>query len=218
MRKASLDLQLDLPLAAATPGDQLALPLLDSPMPYRLRRSARSTIRVTLEDGVLEVSAPRGTQLRAIEAAVRDRGAMAAHAPVHLPRLPRHWCESAVVPFLGGQLTLHLAGSAESQFTGTSLELALPPNASPMQIRDSVHGWLQKQAHQVIEELVATRVQFPRWTLTFSRNGLATLDAEGCARLNWRLVLLSRETIAQVLDQTCARDHETIVQTDLLSE
>lgn len=218
MRKASLDLQLELPLAAATPGDQLALPLFDSPLPYRLRRSARSTIRVALEDGVLEVSAPRGMQLRAIEAAVRDRGAMAQQAPIHLPPLPHHWCESAVVPFLGGLVTVRLAGGAETRLAGRSLELALPQNASPTQIRDSVHGWLQKQAQQVIDEQIAARAGFPRWTMTFSRSALAALDADGCARLNWRLVLLSRETIAQVLDQTRARDHETTVQTDLLSE
>lgn len=76
MRKASLGRQLDSP-PAATSGDQLALPLFDSPLPYRLRRSAGGSIRVRVEDGVLEVSVPRGTQLRAIETAVRDRGVTA---------------------------------------------------------------------------------------------------------------------------------------------
>ena len=217
MRKASLDLQLDLPLAA-TSGDQLALPLFDSPLPYRLRHSAGGSIRVRVEDGVLEVSAPRGTQLRAIETAVRDRGATAALPPIHLPRLPRVWCDGTTFPFLGGQVTLRLTGAAETGLAGALLELALPPNASPVQIRDSVHGWLQTQARKVIDQLTAGRARFTRWALSFSRSALTTVDADGCVRLNWRLVLLSRDTIAQVLDQACARDSKMDVQTDLLSE
>jgi predicted metal-dependent hydrolase len=217
MRKASLDLQLDLPLAA-TSGDQLALPLFDSPLPYRLRHGAGGSIRVRVEDGILEVIAPHGTQLRAIETAVRDRGATAVLPPTHLPLLPRVWCDGTTFPFLGGQVNLRLTGAAETGLAGTSLELALPPDASPVQIRDSVHGWLQTQVQVVINQLTAGRARFPRWALSFSRSSLTTVDPDGCVRLNWRLVLLSRDTIAQVLDQASARDSKMEAQTDLLLE
>lgn len=59
MRKASPDLLLDLP-PAVRPGDQLVLPLFDSVLSYRLRRSGRVSIRVRIEGGGLRVGTPRG--------------------------------------------------------------------------------------------------------------------------------------------------------------
>lgn len=217
MRRVSPDPRRDLALAAA-PGDQLALPSFDSPLPYCVRRSLRESICVRVEDGVAEVSAPRGATLQAIEAAVRNRCASALPAPIHLPPLPRVWGEGTRFPFLGRSMTLQLTVAAGNRHTGTLLEIALPPAASPAQIRDAAHGWLQTQARKVIEQFAACKTHFPRWALSFSRSTLTAVDADGCLRLNWRLVLLSRETIAQVLHHACVRDIEECVQTKLLSE
>jgi predicted metal-dependent hydrolase len=216
MHRASSGLQLELPLAA-TSGDQLALPPIDSPFSHRLKLSARDSIRVSAGNGVLEVSAPCGTDLLAIEAALRDR-CVCSPPSIHISPMPRVWGEGMQIPFLGRKVILRLTGTAQTRLVGTLLELALPPNASPVQIRDAAHGWLQTQAQYAIGELVATRTRIPRWALSYSRNTLTAVDANGCLRLNWRLVLLSRDIIAQVLDQACARDTRRSVQTELLSE
>ena len=196
MRRTSLDLQLDLPLAGA--GDQMALPLGDKPLPYRLRRNDGSAIRVTVEAGMLSVVAPRHVRLPAIETALRERAPSVLPQSGYLPELPRKWCDGVRFPFLGQDVTLKLGCRGESRLCGAILALALPPNASQIQIRDALHGWLQAQARATLQELVDALDPARTWSLSFSRNSLAASDADGRLRLNWRLVLLSRESIARM--------------------
>ncbi|TXG81694.1 MAG: DUF45 domain-containing protein [Thermomicrobiales bacterium] len=217
MRRTSLDLQLELPLGAGT-GDQMALPLDDKPLPYRLRRNDGSAIRVTVEAGVMSVIAPRHVRLPAIETALRERAPSVLPQAGHLPELPREWCDGVRFPFLGQDVTLKLGSSGESRLCGAILELALPPNASQIQIRDALHGWLQAQARTTLKELVDALEPARAWSLSFSRNTLAASDADGRLRLNWRLVLLSRESIVRLLNQIprCAADNNA--QIDLLAD
>lgn len=217
MRRAPSDLQLDLPLAAA-PGDQLALPLDRAPLPYRLRRGGCSAIRVSVEEGVLSVRAPRHARLPDIEAAVRVRGASVPAPIAHLPPLPRQWRDGAVIPFLGEHMTLSLCAQGETRLDCGRLALALPPNASAQQIRDAVHGWMQEQARCVLGEALAARGQSIEWTLSFARSALCSVDPCGRLRLNWRLVLLSRESIARVLDQAPRQADDENMQIDLLAD
>lgn len=51
-----------------------------------------------------------------------------------------------------------------------------------------------------------------------NRGSLLALDVAGSLRLNWLLVLLSREMFAPVFDRACARDIRKFVQAELLSE
>jgi len=217
MRKASLDLQLELPLVAGA-GDQMALPLGDKPLPYRLRRNDGSAIRVTVEAGILSVVAPRHARLPAIETALRERAPSALPVAVHLPELPRAWCEGTRFSFLGEVVMLTLGSSGESRLCGSILELALPPDASQCQIRDALHGWLQSRARIVLSELAASLEPPRQWSLSFSRNILAASDLNGRLRLNWRLVLLSRESIARLLNQIPRRAADNNAQIDLLAD
>lgn len=51
-----------------------------------------------------------------------------------------------------------------------------------------------------------------------NRGSLVVRDVVGSLRLNWLLVLLSREMFAPVFDRACARDIRKFVQAELLSE
>ena len=217
IRKASLDLQLELPLGASA-GDQLALPLEEAALPYRLRRKDGAAIRVTVAGGDISVCAPRHVRLSAIESALRGRRFGSAGNSPHLLDLPRDLREGASIPFLGERVILTLTGAGESRLVGSVLELALPCEASTMRIRDALHGWLQSQATRVVGELLGARSRTLDWSLSYARNRLVTLDATGRLRLGWRLVLLSRESIARLLDRIPQGVPEQTAQIQLLAD
>lgn len=218
MRSTPLDLQLDLPLGAAAEGDQLALPLDVSPLPYTLRRRNHAAIRVRMEDGALSVDAPRGARLPAIEAAVRGRAAAARKPPAALPPLPREWRDGMSLPFLGGAIVVRLSGAAQTSLERGELMVALPPGAQPAQIRDSVSAWLQSRAREEIATRMAGQRNPPAWSLSFSRTTLHEIEVDGRLRLNWRLVLLSPPSIDHAIAQACARRADASPQADLLGD
>ncbi|MBI4989555.1 MAG: DUF45 domain-containing protein [Rhodocyclales bacterium] len=208
------DLQLDLPLGGTTPdapGGQYSLQLDEQPLPFRLRRSRRASVTLAVDEQGLQVSAPRGMALPQIEQAIRE-GSRAifgkltgkADGAGKLP-LPARWQDGARFPFLGREVVLCLDGGRDRiDLCDDRLLLPLPPEAGEKQVKDSVHGWLQAQARQAIEEQLEAGCRrlgmpLPPWRLSFASGTWGGVDPDGRLRLSWRLVHVTPEEIGSVV-------------------
>lgn len=208
------DLQLDLPLGGTTPdtpGGQYSLQLDEQTLPFRLRRSRRTSVTLAVDEQGLQVSAPRGMALPQIEEAIRE-GSRAIFGKLtgkaagagKLP-LPARWQDGARFPFLGREVVLCLDGGRDRiELCEDRLLLPLPPEAGEKQVRDSVHGWLQAQARQAIEaqlEAGSRRLgmTMPPWRLSFAAGTWGGVDPDGRLRLSWRLVHIAPEGIGSVV-------------------
>ncbi len=214
------DLQLDLPLGGTTPdttGGQYSLQLDDQPLPFRLRRSRRTSVTLAVDEQGLQVSAPRGMALPQIEQAIREGsraivGKLAGKAAGagKLP-LPARWQDGVRLPFLGREITLCLDGGHEGiELCEDRLHLPLPPEASEKQIKDSVQGWLQAQARRAIEAQLDAGCRrlgmpLPPWRLSFAAGAWGGVDPDGRLRLSWRLVHISPEEIGSVVCRFLSR-------------
>lgn len=200
---------------------QLTLPMFDTERPpavtragarlirlgeqfveYDLRRSRRRTIGLLIDERGLAVTAPKWAGTADIEAALLQRSDWVLRKLVEWreyaarrARLEIRWEHGGKVPFLGEPLaiTLDPAHRGAVARSDDRLHVALPPGAGPDQIRDSVQGWLQKQAR----ELFATRIAHfsellgvapSRWALSSARTRWGSCGADGAIRLNWRLM------------------------------
>ena len=167
------ELQLDLPLGGAVPetSGQHSLQLDDPPLPFRLRRSRRAHVSLSVDEQGLQVSAPRGMALPQIEQAIREGsraigGKLAGKsATMGKLQLPERWQDGVRLPFLGREVVLCLDGGRPGiALCDDRLHLPLPPEAGEKQIRDSVQGWLQAQARLAIEtqlEAGSRRLEMP---------------------------------------------------------
>lgn len=224
-----LSLGFDQQEASATPvplpGGHLGLPDGRS-LPMEIRRSRRRTISLQIQAGSLRVSAPtwvpRSEIDRVIESKVRwIARCLDAEEERAANRLEPHeeWCDGAEIRFLGEACRIRLdAGTATIDWNATEglLRLPLPAHASPDQIRDRVHGWMQAQAEDILRErleLLASAVglQFQRFSLSSARTRWGSCTSDGHIRLNWRLVQFPLPVIdyvaAHELAHTRAMDH-----------
>lgn len=207
------DLQLDLPLGGTTPdapGGQYSLQLDEQPLPFRLRRSRRTSVTLAVDEQGLQVSAPRGMTLPQIEQAIRE-GSRAVFGKLigkaagagKLP-LPARWQDGVRFPFLGREIVLCLDGERDRiELCEDRLHLPLPPEAGEKQVKDSVQGWLQAQARQAIEEQLEAGsrrlgLTMPSWRLSFASGTWGGVDPDGRLRLSWRLIHISPEEIGSV--------------------
>lgn len=221
---------------------QLTLPFLDGPaspprttragarvarlegqfVEYTLRRSRRRTIGLVVDDRGLTVTVPRWVSQAEIDAALDERARWVlrklAEWREHAARRERiavRWEDGASLPFLGETLTLRIepshAGAACRD--GATLRLALPTGAGSEQIRDSVQGWLQRQARRVFEERCAhfaprLGVQVRRIGLSSATTRWGSASADGSIRLHWRLVHFAPSVIDYVVTHELAHLRE----------
>lgn len=210
------ELQLDLPLGGTTPdsaGSQYSLQLDDQPLPFRLRRSRRANVSLSVDEQGLQVNAPRGMALPQIEQAIREGsraivGKLAGKTAGagKLP-MPARWQDGARFPYLGREVILCLDSERDGiALRDGRLHLPLPPEAGEKQIKDSVQGWLQAQARQTLEAQLAAACQragmaMPPWRLSFAAGAWGGVDPGGRLRLSWRLVHVTPEEIDTVLSR-----------------
>lgn len=210
------ELQLDLPLGGTAPdtaGGQFSLQFDDQPLPFRLRRSQRAKVSLSVDEQGLQVNAPRGMTLPQIEQAIREGsraivGKLAGKSAGagKLP-LPARWQDGARFPYLGREVILCLDSECEAiVLRDGRLHLPLPPEAGEKQIKDSVQGWLQAQARRVLEAQLAATCQrlgmpMPPWRLSYAAGTWGGVDADGRLRLSWRLVHVTPEETATVLSR-----------------
>jgi predicted metal-dependent hydrolase len=72
------------------------------------------------------------------------------------------WHDGAALAYLGGSLRLVLGTPHhEALHTGDTLELPLPPEATPRQIQDRAEAWLREQAKRILEQVIVQKSR--RW-------------------------------------------------------
>ncbi|MCU0928849.1 MAG: M48 family metallopeptidase [Burkholderiaceae bacterium] len=198
---------------------------------YALRRSSRRSIGFVVGAEGLVVSAPRWVALAEIEAALRSKAGWVlrklheqGERQRRLQALRIEWRDGATVPFLGepaillldprvGGAVLDAGGQALPGIARLVLRLSLPQQAQPEQIRDAVHGWLQRQARRVFEErcrLFEARlgVRVARLSLSNASTRWGSASADGSVRLHWRLIHLPLASIDYVVAHELAHLRE----------
>lgn len=135
------------------------------------------------------------------------------------------WCEGARLPYLGGEITLHLSRECrEAELRGAVLHLPLPPEALPRQIQDAAEAWLQRVALAQFDAVVQR--QAARYgtlalpcVLSFATRAswveADTKDDVPCLRCNWRLIEQPAIVIEQVIGAVVAALPRAIPSLDL---
>jgi predicted metal-dependent hydrolase len=219
------------PLAEPRPasvGAERALTLAGEAIRYGLRRAKRRTIGFQIDDRGLTVSAPRWVSVRDIEAAIAEKERWIRsrlqqwrewQSRRQLPQI--QFAEGGRVPYLGGEITLHLRPDLpasvlvtdEAEGGAGQLRLALPADAGSDQVRDAVQSWLKSEAQRVLGArlaLLAQRggVQYSAWALSSARGQWGSCTAQGRIRLNWRLIHFSVPVIDYVVAHELAHLRE----------
>ena len=141
------------------------------------------------------------------------------------PDSANRWHDGATLAFLGGSLRLVLdTRHKDTLREGDTLDLPLPPQATPRQIQDRAEAWLREEAkrrlQQVIEQKLCEAVSLgtapagrraPRLVLSFAARGHWVEVQDGdTLRCNWRLI----EQPMAVIEQAIARAIATLPPED----
>ena len=130
------------------------------------------------------------------------------------------WHDGAALPFLGGSLRLVLdTRHKDALREGDTLDLPLPPPATPRQIQDRAEAWLRGEAKRCLQQVIEQQWALagprsgspgrqspgrraPRLALSFSARGhWAEVQDSDTLRCNWHLI----EQPMAVIEQTIAR-------------
>ncbi len=196
---------------------------------WTLRRSRRRSIGFMVGPEGLVVSAPNRVSLREIESALQDKARWVVarldeqtgrQASAEASRIV--WASGAVVPYLGNPLRVVVdpEGVEPASFLASDgpgaaaqLRVALPLDAAPERLRDTVHGWLQRRAvdHYTarcrhFEAALGVRVRSVKLSSAKTRWGSAT--SRGDIRLHWRLIQHAPATIDYVVAHELAHLRE----------
>lgn len=198
---------------------------------YQLRRSRRRSIGFVVGPDGLSVSAPRWVGLAEIEAALQAKAGWVlrklhdqADRARRMEAARIEWRDGAELPFIGESLILVLdprcngvvldpPAQALPGIARRLLRIGLPQGATPAQVRDAVHGWLQGQARHLFAErcaLYAARlgVRMTRLSLSSAATRWGSASADGSIRLHWRLVHLPLASIDYVVAHELAHLRE----------
>ncbi|BDI03216.1 M48 family metallopeptidase [Sphaerotilus microaerophilus] len=190
---------------------------------YELKRGRRRTIGFVIGHEGLAVSAPRwvgqGEIDQALQAKARWILRKLADQKERLDRLEAarvDWRDGTALPFLGAPMTVRLDPCVTGAlFTAQprSLRVGLPLQADPVQIRDAVQGWLQRQALALFEQrcgfyAVQLGVMIRRLRLSSAQTRWGSASADGTVRLNWRLIHFALPTIDYVVAHELAHLRE----------
>ena len=118
------------------------------------------------------------------------------------------WHDGAALAYLGGSLRLVLGTQhQEALREGDTLDLPLPPQATPRQIQDRAEAWLREEAKRILQQVIEQKSALagrraPRLMLSFAARG-HWVDVQGkdALRCNWRLI----EQPIAVIEQAIAR-------------
>ena len=140
------------------------------------------------------------------------------------PELDSRWHDGAEVAFLGGSLRLVLdTRHKDALREGDTLDLPLPPQASPRQIQDRAEAWLREEARRCLQRIIEQKLceaapcppeiprRAPRLALSFAARGHWVEVQDGnTLRCNWRLI----EQPLDVIEQAIARAIATLPPQD----
>ena len=206
---------------------------------YTLRRARRRSIGFVVGTDGLSVNAPRWVGIAEIDKALCDKAAWILRKlgeqrerASRLQAARVEWRDGTSLPFLGDTIVVVLdprtrgaalqpadaeaPGATQGQLQGVPqrlLHVGLPHTATPVQIRDLVQSWLQRQARAVFEQRCAhyaqqLGVRYTRIGLSSAQTRWGSANASGAIRLNWRLVHFGLATIDYVVAHELAHLRE----------
>jgi len=170
---------------------------------YALKRSARRSIGFAIDSTGLTITAPRWFTLADIETAITEKQRwiftklIEWQTRVEQRALPKvDWKDGAEVPYLGQPVRVTLGspqGTLAFSATDSALQVPLPLQADPQQIKDRVQGWLQTEAKRVFGERLAIYaeklgVNYRAYALSSAATRWGSCSSDGKIRLNWRLI------------------------------
>lgn len=188
---------------------------------YYLRRSTRRTIGLVIDERGLQAAAPHWVSIADIEAFIREKEAwILKHLHGRRPRRPQFaWHHGAHLPYLGRDITLHCAQHDDeptAQLNGERLHVRLAVPAQTQLLRDTVLGWLKREALALYRQRIAALaprfdVAEPGVALSHARTqwGSCTRKRDGTTRilLNWKLVHFELPLIDYVAAHELAHLH-----------
>lgn len=170
-------------------------------VPYRLRRSARRTIGLTIDEQGLHAAAPYWVGLAEIEAFMHEKEAwLLKHLRSWRAHRPRFvWQPGARLPYLGDELTLECdrENDAGVRRSGRWLQVGAIATLQPERLRTAVLAWLKREAITLYAQRIAQLaarfdLTAPEIALSNARTqwGSCTRGRDGSARIlmNWKLV------------------------------
>ena len=189
---------------------------------YEFKRGKRRTIGLSVGPEGLSVRAPRWTPLGEVEAMLHERAQwvldklqQARARADDLAQARTVWTDGALFDFLGQRVQLVLdpahgfaqVGAVLEPGTGDEtarLRLGLAHNAVEAQIRDAAQAWLMRQAKRVFAERLdhfapQLGVRYQKLRLSSAGTRWGSASADGCIRLNWRLIHLKMEMVDYVV-------------------
>jgi predicted metal-dependent hydrolase len=170
---------------------------------YALKRSARRSIGFAIDSTGLTITAPRWVTLADIETAITEKQRwifaklIEWQTRVEQRALPKvDWKDGAQVPYLGQPVRVKLGspqGTLAFSVADAALQLPLPLQADPQQIKDRVQGWLQGEAKRLFGERLAIYaeklgVNYRAYALSSAATRWGSCSSDGKIRLNWRLI------------------------------
>ena len=170
---------------------------------YVLKRSARRSIGFAIDSTGLTITAPRWVTLADIETAITEKQRwiftklIEWQTRVEQRALPKvDWKDGAEVPYLGHPVRVTLGspqGTLAFSATDAALQVPLPLQADPQQIKDRVQGWLQGEAKRLFGERLAIYseklgVSYRTYALSSAATRWGSCSSDGKIRLNWRLI------------------------------
>ncbi|MFL9869176.1 SprT family zinc-dependent metalloprotease [Paraburkholderia fungorum] len=203
------------PLAGSQSGQQPAVPLAPDgtklrsltigsrTLHYVLKRSARRSIGFAIDSTGLMITAPRWVTLADIETAITEKQRwiftklIEWQTRVEQRALPKvDWKDGAQVPYLGQPVRVKLGspqGTLAFDADEAVLQVPLPLQADPQQIKDRVQGWLQGEAKRLFGERLAIYaeklgVNYRAYALSSAATRWGSCSSDGKIRLNWRLI------------------------------
>ncbi|MBW0449878.1 M48 family metallopeptidase [Paraburkholderia phenoliruptrix] len=201
--------------SASTQGEQPAVPLAPDgsklrsltigsrTLHYALKRSARRSIGFAIDSTGLTITAPRWVTLADIETAITEKQRwifaklIEWQTRVEQRALPKvDWKDGAQVPYLGQPVRVKLGspqGTLAFSAQDCALQVPLPLQADPQQIKDRVQGWLQGEAKRLFGERLAIYaeklgVNYRAYALSSAATRWGSCSSDGKIRLNWRLI------------------------------
>ena len=199
--------------------------LRDVRVGYRLTRSRRRSIGLSIGPDGLDVRAPSWVSLASIEQVIQEKSDWVLRKLQEMQDQRQRmratqieWRDGAVLPFLGQPVQLVLDASHAFQEVGAKLEPSDPAptdqlpklrvsvalHASSEQIRDAVQAWLMGQARQCFVQRLnhfapLLGVQWRKLSLSQAATRWGSAGADGSIRLNWRLIHFKLEIIDYVV-------------------
>ncbi|CAH2930841.1 MAG: Zinc metalloprotease [uncultured Paraburkholderia sp.] len=170
---------------------------------YALKRSARRSIGFAIDGTGLTITAPRWVTLADIETAITEKQRwiftklIEWQTRVEQRALPKvDWKDGAEVPYLGQPVRVTLGsphGTLAFSAEDSTLQVPLPLQADPQQIKDRVQGWLQSEAKRLFGERLAVYaeklgVNYRAYALSSAATRWGSCSSDGKIRLNWRLI------------------------------